>query len=180
MSPVGHSLVGATVAITLWPQFEGRPKRTALLLAMIVASNIPDLPLPYWGHEDYLVSHSVFCGLLVALAIFLGLKASPLGRERTSLRRVLLAATLALASHYLLDTLYNHGKGLAMFWPFSTARIALPIPWFTHMNINQPFSWENVQIWLIELAVVGTGSLLALAIVLPRRKRTRIEEVGDD
>ena len=179
MSPVGHTLVGATIGVALWPQFEGRRQRTALLLGMVVAANIPDLPLPYWGHDRYYVSHSVFCGLLVATVIYLGMRASPLGSQPVAHRVIFFATALALSSHYLLDTFYNHGKGLAMFWPFSKARVALPIPWFSHMDITthgQLFSWKNVRIWLVELAAFGTTSFVALAVVLPWQKRKLCEQ----
>lgn len=178
MSPVGHSLIGATVGVALWPQFEGRKQRLVVLLGMIAAANIPDLPLPFWGHTSYRVSHSVFSGLVVATIIFLAMQASPLGRNRRKLNMVFWAATLALVSHYLLDTLYNHGKGLPMFWPFSDVRVALPIPWFAHMDGVNVLSWHNLQIGLVELAAFGTLSLMVLALVLPWQRRRDCEAAG--
>ena len=182
MTPVGHSLVGATIGICLWPEFETRRARVGIVLAMILAANIPDLPLPYWGHTDYRVSHSIFCGLVIAAVIYLALKASALSREPAKLRLLVLASTVALFSHYLLDTFYNHGKGLAMFWPVSSARMALPISWFSHMDFTvhgQLFSWKNLRIWLIEFAAFGSASLMVLAIALPWQFRRVSREVTE-
>ncbi|MCJ7700410.1 MAG: hypothetical protein MUO62_02400 [Anaerolineales bacterium] len=63
----------------------------------------------------------------------------------------------------LLDTFYNHGKGVKMFWPFSEVRLALPIPWFSVVkNPHPPLTSETVQILLIEMAFYGTGLLLVV------------------
>jgi hypothetical protein len=35
-----------------------------------------------------------------------------------------------MVESYRLDSLYNHGHGVAIFWPLSDVRLALPIPWF--------------------------------------------------
>jgi membrane-bound metal-dependent hydrolase YbcI (DUF457 family) len=83
--------------------------------------------------------------------------------------KVLLGGSLAWVSHLLLDTFYNHGKGLAMFWPFSDARLALPISWFSVVkNLPRPITWELIRILLIELAFYGT--LLLVVIILKRTK----------
>ncbi len=51
----------------------------------------------------------------------------------------------------LLDSFYNHGLGVAIFWPFSEGRLVLPLPWFSIMD-GPLWSWQALRISLIEVA----------------------------
>jgi membrane-bound metal-dependent hydrolase YbcI (DUF457 family) len=69
----------------------------------------------------------------------------------------------ALLSHYLLDSFYNHGRGIALFWPISDGRLALPIPWFSTLGSLTPaLDWHLIRTCGIEL--VCYGSLLGIAV----------------
>ena len=181
MSPVGHSLVGATIGISLWPHYHNRSARLKVLFAMVVIANIPDLPLPYWGHWDdhcYRISHSIFCGLLILIGLRTFVVRTRAGGSAVERRRLMLATSLALGSHYLLDTFYREGRGLAMFWPFSAAHIALPINLFAHISPVDVFSWHNLRVCLVEMAAFGAASLAILAIVLPIQYRWQQKKVA--
>lgn len=62
---------------------------------------------------------------------------------------------IAWYSHILLDTLYNHAIGLQIFWPFSNARVALPIPWLSNGNKYDIFSMHNVKVAVFEILTFG-------------------------
>ena len=92
-------------------------------------------------------------------------------REELSIRdrRLILFGAAACLSHLLLDTFYNHGNGLAMFWPASEATLAFPIPWFE--TIKSPLaSVQNLKTFAIEFACYAP--LLLLATVYLRRRST--------
>lgn len=62
----------------------------------------------------------------------------------------MLGLALAWYSHLLLDTLYNHGYGLAMFWPVSDRSIALPVPWLSRGDREHVLSLHNVMVAVYE------------------------------
>jgi membrane-bound metal-dependent hydrolase YbcI (DUF457 family) len=150
MTQVGHILIGATIGMLCLPERTSRRRRAAHLAGFILLANIPDLPLKYWGHDRYQISHSLLVNLfLVALTGgFLGLTLK--GRAWFRRPGLLLAGELAWLSHLLLDTLYNHGRGIQLFWPLSSFRLALPVPWFSviHLPLLQ---FDNFRIFLVEL-----------------------------
>jgi membrane-bound metal-dependent hydrolase YbcI (DUF457 family) len=163
MTGIGHGLTGASIAVLTMPS--GWSARTKCLLvgSFAVLANLPDLRLPSWGHERYDISHSVFVNaglIVVACLILLSFRRV---RERPATGRVLLGGGLAWLSHLLLDSFYGHGKGIAIFWPFSRARLNLPVPWFETVRVPLPHvDAHTVRVWAIELAVYGT--ILALAV----------------
>lgn len=165
MSPVGHSIVGATIAVTLWRSNQTSAERGKILCAMIVAANIPDLPFPFWGHTRYDISHSVFSGLVIVVCYILVARFTILRQTFAGNWPFLIAGTMAMYSHYFLDTLYKHGKGLAAFQPFSDARVALPLPWLAHMQLDPLWSTHNFQVWVIELLTFGVLSSLCLGAI---------------
>jgi hypothetical protein len=164
MTPVGHSLMGLTIATVAMPRDWSVRARVVTYATFVVLANAPDIPLPNWGHDRYDISHSVF---VTAAATALVAIVVPLiaGAGRISWQ-LYVAGVTAWYSHLLLDTTYNHGKGLAVFWPFGSGRIALPIPWFSIMRPHDLFSAHNYQVWAIEAVVYGA----ILAIVLLGRK----------
>ena len=118
---MGHGLTGAALGLLATPAGAGRGRLLATLVAFAALANIPDLPLPGWGHSRYDISHSVFVNLPLALVLALAL-----WRWRGLRLRVTLLGAAAWCSHLLLDSMYNHGKGVAIFWPLSAGRLALP------------------------------------------------------
>lgn len=166
MTSIGHTLTGLTLAVAGMPTGLRRPHRPLLLALCGTAANAPDLPLPGWGHSMYHVSHSLFvnAGLLVLLAVWAA--AWPHARrEVASGWRGFGLIAAAWLSHMLLDSLYDHGRGIAIFWPFSDAHLALPVSWFS--TLRPPLrSAHNLQVFGIELLFYGA---IFLAVLLARR-----------
>jgi len=79
------------------------------------------------------------------------------------------AGGLAWLSHMLLDSFYNHGQGVAIFWPLSDARLALPIPWFSVVyGVPPSLTPEMARAFAIELICYAP---LVLAAIVARRLR---------
>ena len=156
MTFVGHSLTGAAIAVlAVRPQSSCR--RVALTLAVfVVLANVPDLPFPNWGHDRYDISHSIFTIFPLVLIFSAFIILSPSLRTRAGGAAVVLAGALACCSHLLLDTFYNHGMGLAMFWPVSSGRVALPIPWFETLRTSLPkVTPHSLRVFGIEFLCYG-------------------------
>jgi len=163
MTPVGHSLIGATIALTVIPS-NATAKRTLVTLgALVLLANLPDWPLPWWGHERYDISHSIFSiGRLVGISLFAFLR-SPGAVTWAGGTAVVMAGAIAPFSHLLLDTTYNHGIGLAVFWPFGTGRIALPLPWFETLKTPLPaITPHSLHVFAIEFLFYGVIFLIVL------------------
>jgi membrane-bound metal-dependent hydrolase YbcI (DUF457 family) len=167
MTPVGHVLTGISIGVVSMPERKKTPWKILYFVAFSLLSLVPDFHIPYWGHDRYYISHSIFTNLLAILILILLLSRSKKLIEKLGGWKVIIGGSLAWLSHLLLDTFYNHGKGLLMFWPFSEARLALPIPWFSVVkDLPPPFTEETIRILLIEL--VSYGALLLVVIVLKR------------
>jgi hypothetical protein len=171
MTPIAHSLVGASLGIVSLPEFQSRRARAAFLAGFVVLASMPDLPVPYWGHGPYYhVSHSLFANGLLVVAIAACLRLWPRTRTTLGSPAVLAAGATAWLSHLLLDSFYNHGLGVKIFWPFSDAALVLPLPWFAALN-GYP-SWlssRNFHICLIELVCYSPLFLLAILWRVSRR-----------
>jgi membrane-bound metal-dependent hydrolase YbcI (DUF457 family) len=135
-------------------------------MAFALLPNIPDLPFKHWGHRRYDISHSLFANLLLILGALSLLSWRQDLRHHTGGGLVLIGGIVAWLSHLLLDSFYNHGKGVAVFWPFSDAHLALPIPWFSVVPSLLPFTREVLQEYGIEFA--SCCPLLVLALSLRR------------
>lgn len=166
MTQVGHILTGAAIGVAFLPEQKSTKWKTVYFTVMALLANVPDLQLPFWGHHRfYYVSHSIFVNIAIILLLF------PVFIFWKDLRRkiggwkVFLAGGIAWLSHLLLDTFYNQPKGLMMFWPFSEARLRLPIPWFSVVtSMPPPITADHVRIILVELAFYG--SILIAVIIL--------------
>ncbi len=167
MTPTGHILTGVSIGVLCLPQGASRKRTAGHLLAFAVLATVPDFPLPKWGHDKYLISHSIFVNLLIIGFVVTILAMLPSARKWISGWPVVASGAIAWLSHLLLDSFYNHGLGVAIFWPFSHARLALPIPWFSVMTASPlALTPENMRIFLIELA--SYLPLLLVAIVIRR------------
>lgn len=161
--------MGLFVGALCLPRCVSRVRRIATLAAFAMVSLIPDVPIAGWGHDRYDISHSIFvaCGVFITTTVLL------VGRRR--LRdwlggwRFPAAAAACWVSHLLLDCLYNHGRGLAMLWPFSSARLNLALPWSA--NLHRDGGPSTARICLIEALVYG--ALLAVCISVRRRRTHR-------
>jgi hypothetical protein len=170
MTQVGHILTGVTIGVVCIPERKPLRWKFVYYIVFSLLALVPDFKIKYWGHHRYYISHSVFTNLLVIIVIILLISRHKGVTERLGGWSVVIGGSLAWLSHLLLDTFYNHGKGLAMFWPISDARLALPIAWFSVVtNIPPPMTWETARILLIELVCYGA---VFLCVVLLKQGRT--------
>ena len=85
---------------------------------------------------------------------------------------VILGGAVAWLSHLLLDCLYSHGRGLAIWWPVSHARLALPLPWFdTLQGHHSPLDPHTIRVCLWECAF--WGPILLISILWRRQKHRK-------
>ena len=165
MTPVGHALTGTAIAVICMPKHTSRRYKLIHFVAFIALALVPDFRLPNWGHDKYYISHSLFInllfifGLMILLALFKNIRAKIGGWV------VIVCGAAAWLSHLLLDSFYNHGKGVAIFWPFSKGRLVLPIPWLSVVKtLPPPITIELVRILLIEFVTFFPLVLFAILI----------------
>lgn len=164
MTPVGHSLVGMAVGVVVMPRYKTFWAKAAFLAGFVALANLPDWELPGWGHNRYNVSHSVFVNLAMIAAIAAILRLPGLRKTRIASWPVILGGAAAWLSHFLLDSFYAHRFGVAIFWPFSTARLALPMPWFrTLRHIPPPLTMDTIRICAVEALFFGPILVVAIA-----------------
>jgi membrane-bound metal-dependent hydrolase YbcI (DUF457 family) len=89
---------------------------------------------------------------------------------------IAIGGAAAWLSHLLLDSFYNHGKGIAIFWPFSAARLTLPVRWFSTVPSAYRFTLEALRVYAIEFA--SYFPLVLLALGLKRAGILRGREAG--
>ncbi len=139
------------------------PRKLALLSLFVGMANVPDWPLPFWGHHRYDISHSIIANaLLVGLAIA-GMLFWRRGRDHMGGAAVVVFAGVTWLSHILLDSLYNHSRGVAAFWPISGAHLNLALPWFETLPQGGPFAQSAGRVFSIEAAFFGSLILLSVA-----------------
>lgn len=155
MSPVGHSLIGLAIgAATIRDR---RPCDRAIALAgFVVLANLPDAPLPGWGHDAYHVSHS----LPLTLCLIAGIGAIA---HRFVPTQLVVAGGLAWTSHLLLDSFYNHSLGVQIGWPIIDYRLNLPVLWLRTLDLAQPM-WSGRNLSVFALEAVTFGPILWLAV----------------
>jgi len=141
MTPIGHSLMGLSFAAFAVP-VSGKAsilnwRSFGIACAFVALANLPDWPLPNWGHDRYDISHSVFVNLgLIGLAIMLA-----------------------------KVTFYNHGQGIGLFWPVSKQKLSLALPWFENWDLSQPVTApDNLSVFGIEFLAYFPVLLVALFV----------------
>ena len=163
MTPIGHSLMGLSFAAFVVP-VNGKAsilnwRSFGIACAFVALANLPDWPLPNWGHDRYDISHSIFVNLGLIVSVIL--LAKVFAKRRWFCRnRFLALAMLAWLSHLPLDTFYNHGNGLGLFWPVSQQRLSLAMPWFGNWDLSQPVTSPH------NLSVFGNEFLAYFPILL--------------
>jgi membrane-bound metal-dependent hydrolase YbcI (DUF457 family) len=176
MTLVGHSLTGLAVAAAVFPSDLSRRQMAIGLGVFLILANIPDFALPGWGHSAYYVSHSIFvAGSLFAIALLVLWAVSMSGGPRIP-GRLIAGAAVVWLSHLFLDTLYNHARGVPMFWPLSSWSPALPVPWFSNVgSYRWPLTMRKLQIFAIEFACYLPLPAVVLAVrrVLKRKGVSR-------
>ena len=160
-SAFGHIAASAALGAAFFPkQF-----RTATFVVAGFCAAIPDADvlafrwdIPYdsiWGHRGW--THSLcfagVFGFLLALLFF---------RADRYFWKTALFFALATASHPLLDMLTNGGRGCALFFPFSEARLFFPLRpiLVSPLSAADFFSAWGVAVLGSELVWIGLPGLL--------------------
>jgi len=150
MTFVGHSLVGASLAQAAIPAGASRKQWWFVVHLFVLLAYLPDLPFPGWGHNRYFFSHSLFVNLLLMIPMA-ALACYAVFRQGRPGYALVAWAAVAWLSHFPLDALYNHGRGIAIYWPFSDAVLNLPLPWFATLDMRQPLTAaHNVRVFRVE------------------------------
>lgn len=166
--PVAHALVGASAALALWPRRDRAAIPTALAAGALLGI-CPDFDYALnwvrvfgkgWHHG---FTHSLLFAAVAgaATAWLLGLRGW----------RGVLACSLAIAAHSLLDYLFTESNGIALLWPVTDHRYKLG--WGSPID----YEWRGDSLWetagalvrisLLELVLFGP--LLALSSLQRRR-----------
>lgn len=172
MTPVGHSLMGLSLAALGAPLGASLPKKAMFAAAFVVLPNLPDLPVRGWGHDDYVVSHSLIVNAAMAAVVVRVIASFPRVWAQIGNLRGALFGALAWQSHMLLDSFYNHNKGVAIYWPLSPARLNLAMPWFRTLP-GWALDWTTARIVLIEAGFYGMIFALAIALRALEARRAR-------
>ena len=166
MTTLGHGLTGLTFLTFCLPPWRSWPVRLLWAVVFISLANIPDWPLPNWGHHRLAVSHSLWVNLVLCTAL-----AAVLWRSLPAENgRYVVCGALAWQSHLLLDTLYGDQPGAAIYWPFSDRLAALPLPWLRSLTAPPPPFDPQVVDVLIRDALTF-GPLLLAALWIRHRRR---------
>ena len=133
MAGIGHVAVGMAAARWTDRPGPGRGRLAATMVGCSLLSMLPDadvvglsLGVPYgstWGHRG--ATHSLVFALIVGAVV--ALVALVARARRRSALRVGILATLVVASHGVLDTLTDGGRGCALLWPFDDTRYFAPV-----------------------------------------------------
>jgi hypothetical protein len=165
MTFVGHSLVGLGFAAAASPK-EGRKHAVSTAVLFVLFANFPDFAfriIPYYESHNLI---TVLVILTFATLWFWRIRRRGCAAEW----KLVLLGNLAVLSHLLLDTFYNHGKGLILFWPFSDVRTAFPIPWLAVMQAPFfPINEGHVRIWLLEFVTFAPFLFLILLMEYLRK-----------
>ncbi len=164
MTTIGHSLIGISLGVAALPKRKSFISTALNLFLFVFLANFPDLPVPGWGHDRYYFSHSIFIVTGIALLlVFIYLVLHRFCLKKKPHYGFLVLMVLALYSHLLLDSFYNHGLGVAIFWPISSASLVLPVPWLSvQYEYPPPITSAMLRIWWIEVASFSPFVLIAL------------------
>lgn len=150
MTPVGHVLAGVAIRVLCMPDFAHRHHRFKHLALFAGAATLPDWPFPGWGHARYDISHSLIVTIFSILLFAIVYSLTTSGRQGRGWNFFACIA-LAWLSHLLLDSFYNHGYGVAIYYPFSQGRLILPVPWLSvAIDPRHPFTNDNLRIVFLE------------------------------
>ena len=161
-------MTGLSLAVLTLPHGQSRRWYLLTTVLFVVFANLSDFPLPGWGHYSYHVGHSVFVTALLASLMAL-LLLLPTFHARVGVK-VIVAWSAAWLSHLPLDSMYGHGLGIAIFWPFSNAHLAMPVSWFETISLPAQ-SVHNLRVFAIETMVFG--AVLISCIWLRRAQSLR-------
>jgi len=167
MTFIGHTLTGLTVGAAVLPGGMSRRRTIVSMAIFALLADVPDFPLPGWGHYDYRFSHSIFVNVALMVIVLAGLGLLRKWKDVRIPRRLIGAGAMAWCSHLLLDSMYNHGLGIAIFWPVSRESLVLPVPWFSVLESSPPpLNAHTLRVLAVELAFFVP---LLAAVLVARR-----------
>jgi membrane-bound metal-dependent hydrolase YbcI (DUF457 family) len=118
MTSTGHYLTGLSIGVLCLPQKSSRVHQILHLYVFTFLSIVPDLQFPGWGHgAKYYFSHSLYVNLSIIFLLLIPFVLLPGVRKWVGGWHVLVGAPLVWLSHLLLDSFYNTGIGIAIYWP---------------------------------------------------------------
>ena len=165
MTTIGHILVSSSVAALCIPRFDSSKKKIIFYFVFIVLGSLPDLPIKSWGHQEYEISHSLF---VLSTLIITGITFFCFWRrllDQIGGLKVIIGGSLAILSHLLLDSMYNHGNGIAIFYPFGNGRLSLPIKCFSIVGgISNLLTFNTMKIVMIEILFFSPILLFSILI----------------
>jgi inner membrane protein len=156
-----HPAVPVAIALAL-----GRKTVPVPLMQMgVIASVLPDLDclgfalgIPYasqFGHRGF--THSIVFALAFASLCAWRMPKEDGGLGRQTVFAYIFASAL---SHPLIDMLTDGGKGIALFWPFTTARLFFPVQPIPVSPIGARFfSAHGLYVFTSELALLWAPCL---------------------
>ena len=176
MTQLGHALTGISLGILgLKPNLRRRAIIGRLAVFALLA-NIPDIEVRGWGHYRYNVSHSVVVTSALIILAIIAFKVVERLLNRKLDWWLITFGSLAWLSHLLLDTFYNHGRGIGLFWPISDAHVALPMPWFEVIQvIPPPITAQLLREFAVE--TIFYGAFVLLAIIIVKRRHAHSEKM---
>lgn len=164
-SAFGH----AAVALVLAPVVLGAGAPRRLLVLGVLSAVVPDLDVFFAEHRGF--THSLCAAAILAGAlVWIGLpRGSPFPR-----RRAFAYLFLAAASHGLLDTLTDGGRGVALLAPFDWTRFTAPFRPIAVSPIGAQrfFSARGLAVITSELVWLGIPCAL-LVLFAQIRQRSR-------
>jgi inner membrane protein len=187
-SPLGHSLIGYTLAAAMSNERVGRKFRQ--VLGCILIANAPDLDFlpgmllgkPNLFHHG--ISHSLGVGILFSLT----LAALVNWRKRQHIRTDFLIFFTLYASHLMLDYISSDGRpplGIPLFWPLSNEYFLFPhpiLPGVMHSKLDHAtivqflddvFSVHNLYVVFLEIAMATPLLLIIFFLRKGRHERNR-------
>jgi inner membrane protein len=166
----------AAVPLALRLGAGGKPISRGLLACGVLGSMLPDVDViglrlgvsyaSQFGHRGF--THSLFFAALLALA-----GACFYRRLRAGFVQAFLFLFVAVASHGLLDTLTNGGRGVALLWPWTAERYFAPVRPIevSPIGVSGFFSPRGAEVLKSEVIWVWVPALAAGLALLAARRR---------
>lgn len=165
--PLAHALVGGSLAIAAWPERTPAGRRRALVVGALLGV-CPDadyllgrLHVMGWGWHHAFTHSVVFAVIVGAIAR----RALGLGGWRA-----LLACVLPVLSHPLLDYLVTESHGVELWWPMTGQRYKLGIDELSYYHLVGASHGAGTLVRLCLVEAVLFGPILAVTVLVSRRR----------
>lgn len=178
-SPIAHSATGYLIYRIFRPRLEGQVSRkvgpwTLSLTVVVGLSLIPDLDSVFGilvgdlrqYHNN--LTHSLILGFVVALSI----GGVAWLKQRSGFVTWFLLSLLCYDMHVIMDY-FTLGRGVMLFWPFSSSRYSSPVTLF--YGVRWSDGWISLRhLWTLgtELVFIVVIMILVHGISIAKRSRT--------